>query len=73
MLTNDQLSGIIPVVVANKTAGGKRIIESKNAYILKVKQGDRQGVFATVKIDGDEVDRWIFAKDQEGDENFQIS
>ena len=71
MLNNDQLYGLIPVIVVNSTPSGKKIIESKNAYIHKVHQGDRQGVFASVRIGKNLVDRWIFANYQPGDENYR--
>lgn len=72
MLTNDQLSGKTPVVVLNKTIGQKTIVESTNAKVVKVLQGDRQGVYATVKFeDGSKYDRWIFAHDQTEDINYE--
>lgn len=66
MLSNEQLSGKVPVTVINQKLDGTEFIESTNAFIKKVYQGDRQGVLALVDIDGDLVDRWIFENNQDG-------
>ncbi len=64
MLTNEQLSGKANVVVMNSKLNGEQFIETTKGKIVKVHQGDKQGVFATVKIDGEKLERWVFAKYQ---------
>ena len=71
MLTNKHLSGETPVVVINRKLNGENLVETENGKIIKVLQGDRQGVYAKVKIDGDIVERWIFASDQPDDINYR--
>lgn len=67
LLSDEQIAGKVPVTVINNKIDGTEFTESTNAFIEKIHQGDRQGVHALVNIDGDLVDRWIFAKYQ--DEN----
>lgn len=71
MLTNEHLKGKIPVCVINRKLDGTKFIETKEGYITKVLQGDRQGVLAIVRIGNEKVERWIFAHDQINDENFR--
>lgn len=62
VLTPEQLDGKIPVRICNVTREN-RVFEGMG-IILEINQGDRCGVHAKVDIDGDIVERWIFAKDQ---------
>ena len=65
-LTDQQLNGNVAVRVMNTTIGGKQVLEGQ-AIIRKVREGDRQGVYADVEFPDDPgliCRRWVFASDQ---------
>ena len=65
-LTKEMLAGKDEVRIMNATMGGERMVEG-SAHILKIHQGDVQGVDADVEFveePGQTYRRWVFSNDQ---------